>query len=260
VYCTLCIYDLPCHVAGQRPKIDFDRKWISEINQPDTDQQQLHTNLWLNRTLYTPKHHRTTTVYLPKKVVVGRGLKGRQFPAASSQFQYLASQKPKKTLPQASPPAPKPTRHRQRHYHYSSRSQQVAGTQPCGSGGWARRGRVTRWARNIQTRASLSWGCLAWPARQFVQFAIDAWSWYLPIGQFRHSVTLSGCVYLPLGQGRHPQFAYLATSCMRAALESALFLCLQLPRSQAAAGSVACLGVLDVLDAVVFLAPAGLPH
>jgi hypothetical protein len=54
--------DLPCRVAGQRPKIDFDRKWISETNQPDTDQQQLYTNLWLNLTLYTPKHHRTTTI------------------------------------------------------------------------------------------------------------------------------------------------------------------------------------------------------
>ena len=54
--------DLPCRVAGQRPKINFDRKWISETNQPDTDQQQLYTNLWLNRTLYTPKHHRTTTI------------------------------------------------------------------------------------------------------------------------------------------------------------------------------------------------------
>ena len=58
----VCIYDLPCHISGQRPKIDFDRKWISEINLTDTDQQQLYTNLWLNRTLYTPKHHRTTTI------------------------------------------------------------------------------------------------------------------------------------------------------------------------------------------------------
>jgi hypothetical protein len=64
----VCIYDLPCHVAGQRPKIDFDRKWTSEINQPDTHQQQLYTNFWLNRTLYTPKHHRTTTIYLPKNL------------------------------------------------------------------------------------------------------------------------------------------------------------------------------------------------
>jgi hypothetical protein len=35
----------------------------------------------------------------------------------------------------------------------SSRSQQVAGTQPGGSRGWARRGCVTCWARNTQTQA-----------------------------------------------------------------------------------------------------------
>ena len=74
----VCIYDLPCHISGQRPKIDFDRKWISEINQPDTDQQQLYTNLWLNRTLYTPKHHRTTTIIsiIPaKKMSSSKGVK-----------------------------------------------------------------------------------------------------------------------------------------------------------------------------------------
>ena len=67
--------DLPCRVSGQRPKIDFDRKWISEINQPDTDQQQLYTNLWLNRTLYTPKHHRIPPPYICQKIVGARGLK-----------------------------------------------------------------------------------------------------------------------------------------------------------------------------------------
>jgi hypothetical protein len=70
---------VPCRVAGQRPKIDFERKWISEINQSDTDQQQLYTNLWLNRTLYTPKHHRTTTIIsiIPaKKKSSSKGVKG----------------------------------------------------------------------------------------------------------------------------------------------------------------------------------------
>jgi hypothetical protein len=69
---------LPCHISGQRPKFDFDGKWITEINQPDIDQQQLYTNLWLNRTLYTPKHHRTTTIIsiIPaKKTGESKGVK-----------------------------------------------------------------------------------------------------------------------------------------------------------------------------------------
>jgi hypothetical protein len=39
-----------------------------------------------------------------------------------------------------------------------ARSPQVGGTQPCGSGGWARSGCVTRWARNMQLEL-LSWRC-----------------------------------------------------------------------------------------------------
>jgi hypothetical protein len=38
----MCIWTfLAVYIADQRPKINFDRKWISEINQPDTDQQRL---------------------------------------------------------------------------------------------------------------------------------------------------------------------------------------------------------------------------
>jgi hypothetical protein len=43
------------------PSLPCSRKWISEINQPDTDKQQLYTNLWLNRTLYTPKNRSQRT-------------------------------------------------------------------------------------------------------------------------------------------------------------------------------------------------------
>ena len=42
---------------------------------------------------------------------------------------------------------------------------QDAGTQPCGSRGWARRGCVTRWARNMQTRAS-QLGVQQWSQRR----------------------------------------------------------------------------------------------